>query len=141
MKLTKSKERHSISLCVQEEALLQQAYEKYDGCRRLNNFISALVSIGLDRCLNLSDQGESVKAKLEFDYLHVVAKERNTNRAEGRPAQEKTYSYENTFSLDEITAYRERIKELERRAADYVTPHYDTKIIQFPQINRFMGSA
>ena len=119
-----SKVKHSVKLWTYEEAMLQQAYEKYDGCRRLNNFISVLTSIGLDRCLNLSNHSE-------FEHLFQVTRNRNANRTEGKPVQKETTG----------CTWKERIKELEHRAADYVTPHYDTKIIQFPQIHRFPGSA
>ena len=137
--ITKSKVKHTINLSVQDEALLQQASEIYSGGRRLNSFIKALITIGLNSCLNLSDRyGEN--PSINFDRLHVVAIGRNANRAEGRPAQEKTNSCTYTLSPREIALCQDSAKELVRRMDD-LTPHYDTKIIPFPQSGSFMGSA
>jgi hypothetical protein len=77
IRIRQSKVKHSITLLEHEEALLQQFYEKFACKRKMNIFLSLLVSIGLDRSLNFDDDWK-------FNYGFQIARERNLKRAEGK---------------------------------------------------------
>jgi hypothetical protein len=90
-----------------------------------------LVSIGLDKCFSFDDSAE-------LESCFMEARKRHMNRADGKPVQTEVQK-----SFAELTAaFKESMKAFEHNlTADHITPHDDTKIIQFPQRFVFPGSA
>jgi len=120
------KTKHTVTLYEREEAMLQEAYKKLSAGRRLNTFIKTLIVIGLERCAD-------VTTPIDFDRLLVSSKKRNDLRAEGKQIQKK--------ATDLMESLQASLHTLINTMPDNVTPHYETKIIQFPQRYVFSGSA
>jgi len=127
----RSKKNHNVRLWEHEEILLQKVYEELDGCcRRPCNFLSVLITIALDRVLDCTNHSE-------YEQIFTLSRDRNALRFEGKPAQTEV---QKSFT-DLMGNLKASLNAFENTMSDNVTPHNETKIIQFPQRYVFSGSA